>query len=236
MTRRNAWGMLMKNVIFKKISRLSTVAIAVIFSVIFFSDKPLFSATGEGASLQFTAQSTCAIGMTIILHQNSSTGGPVSTINFGTLQIFTGSKGEKTLRSSTSGSTGTGSVVAMIYPSPCGGPYYIDVSSQNGPLTSAGGATIPPGACIVVPVYSCYDQWDPTMCIPLTGTMGTAAPWANAGTVTRIYTSDAVGNYRALEAHFAITDDPKDGATTGVPPDQIRGTYSGTVVFTMTSV
>ena len=220
------------------IARARAIALA-LFVLAFFTAPPnLFSASSETDNLQFTAQNDCTFALTVQLYKNTPfNGSMLSTMDFGTLQVYTDVSGAKTLRSSTSGSTGTGAVAAMIYPGPCGGwPYRITANTVSGPLTdSTTGQTIPSGACTVVPVYSPSDNDFGAGPQPLVGTMGTPGSWAIAGSPITLYTSDAAGNYRATQAYFSITDDPAAGATTGVPPDQQAGSYGGTILITMTA-
>ena len=142
-------------------------------------------------------------------------------MDFGTLQGGTG-----TLRSSTSGSTGTGDVVVLISGVSSGLPYTITETSAA-PLTS-GTNTVPPGACVVTPVYADADNGGAS----LVGALGTPGSWVG----TRIlYTSDAIGSIRTIQAHFAVVDTGTPGATENVPLNQPAGTYTGTVTFTVSA-
>ena len=174
-------------------------------------------------------------GITIFLHKNTSTGTVVPAMNFGQLVEFTNpSTGAVTLRSSQSGSTGTGSIVAMIYPQSSGTKQYF-VNVIGTPLTNATGDVLPTGACTVALAYSPNDQWDGGAGqIPQVGTFGAFGSWVVASPGRLLYTSNSVGAYRAFQAHFAITDDPATGATMNIPVTQKGGTYNGTVIFTMT--
>lgn len=192
-----------------------------------------FAEQSSSDPVLFEAALAPTLGITIVLHQNSSTGPEIPSMNFGSLVEFTNpNTSSKTLRSSTAGSTGTGSVVVMIYPQPTGKPYHVD--SSGGVLTNATGDTIPPGASSVVPIYSPQDNDFGGGPLPLVGQLGDPGSWVVSSPGRRIYTSDAAGDYRAIQAHFSITDDQTAGATSAVPIDQRGGAYSGTVVFTIT--
>ena len=194
---------------------------------------PAFHSSGD--PFAFEASIATGLGITVILHQNSSTGPEVSSMNFGNLVEFVNPvTGGKTLRSSTQGSTGTGSIVAMIYPAASGTnvPYHVDCS--GGSLVNSSGATLPTGACIVTPVYSPEDNNFGAGGVPIAGTLGAGGSWVVASPGRRIFTSNAAADYRAIQAHFAITDDTAAGATQAVPINQPGGNYQGTVVFTIT--
>ena len=143
-------------------------------------------------------------------------------MDFGTLQNI----GTGTLRSSATGSTGVGSVIALLSAVSTGVPYTI---SQNGTQLTSGSNTLPSGATTVVPVYATQDNGGQA----LVGTLGTAASWVNANKT--LYTSNAAADTRLIQAHYSVTDDPAAGATTGVPTSQAAGTYTATVTFTVTT-
>jgi hypothetical protein len=145
-----------------------------------------------------------------------------NTMNFGTLQNV----GTGTLRSSTTGSTGTGSVIALLSAVSSGTPYVI---TQNGTALTSGVNTLPSGATTVVPIYAPEDNGGQA----LVGTLGTPGTWVNASKT--LYTSNAAAATRIIQAHYSVTDDPAAGATTGVPLNQAAGTYASTVTFTVTA-
>ena len=145
-----------------------------------------------------------------------------NAMNFGTLQDL----GTGTLRSSTTGSTGTGSVIAFISALSSGTPYTI---TQTGTQLTSGSNTLPAGACTVVPVYAAADNGGQA----LVGTLGTKGTWV--ATDKTLYTSNAAADVRQIQYHYSITDDSNAGATTGVPTNQAAGTYTATVTFTVTA-
>ncbi len=212
--------------------RLLKTNISFIFLLFVCAPSALCTEGGGGGGV-FEGNFDPTLGITIVLHKNSSTGSIISSMDFGVLVPFTNpNTGGITLRSSTSGSTGTGSVVAMIYPQPTGKPYYINCYSNA--LTEVSGKTIPSGACVVVPVYSAFDNDFGDGPQPLVGTLGEKGSWVGASPGRQIYQSNSIGDYRAIQTHFSITDDPATGASSYVPIDQMRGTYNATVTFTIT--
>ena len=201
-----------------------TRVISVFFLIMFFTAPPLFSVTGEGGSLQFAALNTPTIGLVIHVFPETAggVGGEVTQMGFGTLKEFTNpSTGGKTLRSAVG-------FLVMLYPQGTTAPYHLDCSGAA--LTGPGGVTLPPGACTVKAGYSALDQ-----CPGCKVGVGTVNP--SGGTWIpgyRIYDSDAAGDYQAIQAHLAITDDPSVGASGAVKIDQASGSYNGTVTFTLT--
>ena len=157
------------------------------------------------------------------LNQNSTTGPTVSNMNFGTLNndLGTGS-----LRSTTTGSTGTGSVAVRLSGNSSGVPYTI---TQTGTAPTNGGNIILAGACTVVPIYSSADNAG----LGLVGSMGAAGTWV--ATNKMLYTSDSAGSFRTIQCQYAITDNPAAGATASVPLNQPPGTYNASITFTITS-
>ena len=138
--------------------------------------------------------------------------------------------GTGTLRSSATGTTGTGAVAVFLSATTQGLPYTI---TQTGTSMSNGSSILPAGACIVRPVYAAADNGGLTL--PAGASIGTGGTWTSA-TARVIYQSEAgVAQGRTVQAYYSITDDPVAGATTGVPTSQAAGTYSGTVTFTLTA-
>ncbi len=185
-----------------------------------------YAATASSGPYSVSAQVNSTLTLSVVLKKNSSTGATVSSIDFGTLQEFTNpTTGGKTLRSSTAGSTGTGSVVALVSANSHGVPYSI---KQTGTALSAGGSTIPAGACTFVPVYASADNGGAGN----TNTLGSATSWV--GNDKTIVTSTD-GSMRTYQVHYSITDDTAAGANAAVPVNQIGGTYSAQVTFTATA-
>lgn len=178
--------------------------------------------TASTPTFSASAVVPATIQMNVGLAQNTTDGPALSNMNFGTLQVA----GTGALRSSPNSSTGTGSAVAIISAIGSGIPYAI---TQTGSAPTTGVDTIPAGACTVVPVYSSADNTGASF----VGTLGAPGSWVATNKV--LYTSDAEGSGRVIQAHYAITDDPASGGTAAVPSDQPPGTYSSTVTFTITT-
>ena len=191
-------------------------------SVFLVASQSVFAATATSGPVNISASVDGTLTLSVALKKNNSVGATIPSMDFGQLiDIGTG-----TLRSSAAGSTLTGNVTAMISANSHGLPYAI---TQTGTTLSNGATTLPSGACTVVPVYASADNGGAA----LVGTLGTKGPWAVSGKT--LYTSDAAGSVRTIQAIYSVTDDPASGATTGVPLSQAGGTYSGTVTFTVTA-
>ncbi len=201
----------------KKFTKIAAIVVAVLVLV----SPAGFAATQSTAPVNISAQVLGALSISVVLHQNSSIGALVTSMDFGSLQGTSG-----TLRSSSAGSTGTGSVVAMITCNSSGLPYAVTETSAAA-LTS-GINTIPTGACAVVPVYAAADNGGDG----LVGSLGTAGSWVGTRT---LYTSDGIGSIRTIQSHFAIVDSGSTGGSADVPLNQPAGTYTGTVTFTVTA-
>ena len=171
----------------------------------------------------FTGTFDPSLGLIIHIYpEGSST--EVSSMNFGTLTPFTDSNGGQTLRCA-------GGFKVMIYPQPTGHTYQITCTGTV--LTNSAGNTLPSGACVVAPSYSGFDNdfgAGPTS-MPADASVGTSGPWGPSSRV--LYNSGFNGEYRAIQAHFAITDDGNTGATAAVRIDQPSGSYTGTVVISI---
>lgn len=195
-------------------------------ALLFAFSQSAFAASVSKPPVNVSAIVSSSLSLNLALFKNSVaapndiTAG--NAMPFGTLQNI----GTGTLRSSPTGSTGIGSVVALLSAISTGAPYTI---TQNGTIMTSGANTLPAGATTVVPVYSPEDNGG----APLVGTMGTPATWVNASKV--LYTSNAAADTRVIQAHYSVTDDPAAGATTGVPLSQAAGTYTATVTFTVTT-
>ena len=94
-------------------------------------------------------------------------------------------------------------------------------------LTS-GTDTIPAGAFVLNDAYSASDNGGAANEGTVTFVSGSAV-----GTRT-IYTSGGTHSMRSLQAHYMITDNPALGATSSVPLDQPDGTYTTSVVISVT--
>ena len=183
-----------------------------------------FAATATSGPFQISAAVNGGLELTTVLRKNDFSGSIVTSMDFGNLvDIGTG-----TLRSSTTGSTGTGAVDVFISANSHGIPYTI---TQTGTALSNGSATLPSGACTVVPVYAPADNGGAPL--PAGATVGTKGTWVGTRT---LYTSESgVAALRLIQAFYSVTDDPAAGATTGVPTNQSGGAYTGTVTFTVTA-
>lgn len=204
----------------KNLTKIAAIFVAVILAA---APSNLFAASTSTSAISVAASIPASLTISAVLHKNSSTGTTVTSMDFGTLKEDVANE----LRSSTNGSTGTGSVVAMLTANSQSLPYVI---SQTGTALSNGSTTIPSGACTFVPVYASQDNGgasDP-------GTLGSADTWVST-TGKTIYTSDSAGSLRTIQAHYSVTGDPNAGATTIVPVNQASGSYSATVTFTVTA-
>lgn len=179
------------------------------------------------SSSQYTTRAEVEGGMTINveLHKNSSTGAVVTSMDFGTLEDI----GTGTLRSSPTGSTGTGNVTALVSANAQGLPYEI---RQTGTALSNGTTNLPAGACTVVSIYEPLDNGGAGL--PSGATLGTAGSWVATDKV--LYHSDSAGALRTIQAIYSITDDDDAGSTDIVPLTQPGGIYNGVVTFTATTV
>lgn len=194
-----------------------------------------FAGTVSSPTFPASAVVDGSLAMTVTLRRNSTAGAVATQMNFGQLQefSFTNPAGvvSNTLRSSATGpgNTGTGSIVASITANSHGLPYVI---KQTGTALSNGTATIPAGACTVVPVYATQDNGG--LAKPAAAVLGTAGSWV--ATDKALYTSETgVAAMRTIQNYYSITDDPAAGATAAVPVSQASGTYNGTVTFTVTA-
>lgn len=163
--------------------------------------------------------------LTVVMRKNDFSGPIVTNMDFGRLvDIGTG-----TLRSSSTSTTGTGAVDVFLSANSQGLPYTI---TQTGTALSSGSASLPAGACVVVPVYAQADNGGAAQ--PQGATLGTPGTWVSSGKV--LYASES-GNaaMRTIQAIYSISDDPAAGATTGVPVDQPGGDYDATITFTATA-
>ncbi|HTL70290.1 MAG TPA: hypothetical protein VL404_03265 [Candidatus Eisenbacteria bacterium] len=203
----------------KKVT-VSLVALLFAFAQSAFAASVSKPAVNVSAVVSSNLQLNMALYKNSVAVANDITAG--NAMAFGTLKDV----GTGTLRSSTTGSTGTGSVVALLSAISTGVPYTI---TQNGTALTSGVNTLPAGATTVVPVYAPEDNGGQA----LVGTLGTAGSWVNANKT--LYTSNAAAAGRVIQAHYSVTDDPAAGATTGVPTSQAAGTYTATVTFTVTA-
>jgi hypothetical protein len=194
-----------------------------VFVIVFLVASPsAFATTATSGPYTISASVDGTLTMSVALKKNSSTGAALTSMDFGKLvDIGTG-----TLRSSATSTTGTGNVTAMISANSHALPYVI---SQTGTVLSNGVQTLPSGACTVVPGLYPADNGGAAN----VGTVGTAGTWVATGKT--LYTSNATGDIRTIQAAYSVTDDSAAGATTGVPLNQASGTYNGSVTFTVTA-
>jgi hypothetical protein len=203
--------------------KIVSMAILVVM-VVGFASPAAFAVTTSTAPITTSASVASALSLTVVLKKNDFAGATITTMNFGQLvNIGTG-----TLRSSPTGTTGTGAVAAFISPNSQGLPYTI---TQTGTTMSNGSTTLPSGALTVVPVYAAADNGG--LAKPAAAVVGTAGSWIGTRT---LYTSETgTAASRTIQAIYSVTDDPAAGATTGIPTSQAAGTYTGTVTITMTT-
>jgi len=183
----------------------------------------VFAATINSPAITVSAQVPSNLALNVTLRQNSSTGTVLPSMDFGTLQPTASTN----LVSSASGSTGTGSVVAMLSANTQGAPYVI---SQTGTaLTRSGGAeTLPAGALQVTPVYAAADNGGAAM--PAGASLGTQGTWVASGKTLYDSENGSPAAIRVVQVHYAVIE----GAGGTVPPNQAAGTYNGTVTYTVT--
>ena len=129
------------------------------------------AATSVQGPFTVSASVASALALTVVMKKNDFAGATVASMNFGNLiDIGTG-----TLRSSATGTTGTGAVAVFLSANSQGAPYSI---TQTGTPMSNGSTTLPAGACIVKPVYAAADNGGSTM--PAGATLGTGGTWTSA--------------------------------------------------------
>ncbi len=178
------------------------------------------SSSSNPIAFGFEVQGT--LTMTVELRKNHTGGAVVTAMDFGKLiNIGTGS-----LRSSTTSTTGTGAICALVRATSPSAPYVI---TQSGSALSNGITTLPAGACTVVPTYNAADNGGALL--PAGASVGTKGTWVENGKV--LYTSGPDYSTRNVTCYYSITDDPAAGASTGVPINQPGGVYTGTITFTV---
>ena len=205
----------------KKIVILALVAFALVTCA------PAFAAsTVTSGPYNITASVDGALSMSVVLYKNTVIPANVVTnMSFGSLMDV----GTGTLRSSPTGSTGVGSVVALISANSHSLPYTI---KQTGTAMTSGTNSLPSGACCVTPVYASADNGG--LAKPAGAVLGTPGSWV--ATDKAIYTSETgAAAMRTVQAHYSISDDPAAGSTAGVPLSQAGGSYAGTVTISVTA-
>lgn len=203
----------------KKLISLAVMAVMVL------GLKTAYAATATSGAIGTSATVTAGLTLDVVLRKNDSGGAVITSMNFGGLKNI----GTGTLRSSSTGSTTTGNVTAMITANSQSLPYVI---TQTGTAMSNGSTTLPSGACTVVPVYAAADNGGASM--PSGAVLGTAGTWVATGKV--LYDSEnTAAAIRTIQAVYSITDDPAAGSTAGVPLNQAAGNYTGTVTITVTA-
>ena len=193
------------------------------------------AATASTPNIAASASVSGALTLDVVLKKNGFNGDVITSMDFGTLKELsvtnpTTGAVSKTLRSSASGSTGTGAVAAFITANSHGLPYAI--TSTGSALTNGSGATIPTGACTVVPVYAKEDNGN--LDKPSGAELGTPGSWVGTRT---LYTSErGTAAIRSIQAYYSITDDLVAGATAAVPISQPGGSYGNSnIVITVTA-
>jgi hypothetical protein len=182
------------------------------------------AATASTPTITTSASVPSALTLGVTLRKNDSAGAIITTMDFGNLvDIGTG-----TLRSSPTGTTGTGAVAAFITANSQGLPYTI---TSTGTALSNGTTTLPSGALTVVPGYAAADNGGAAL--PTGAVVGSAGSWVGTRT---LYTSESgTAAIRTIQAGYSVTDSPAAGSTAVVPLNQAAGTYNGTVVITVTA-
>ena len=182
-----------------------------------------FAVTNSSAPILMGADVSGTLAISYTIYKNEW-GDQVTTMDFGKLvNIGTG-----TLRSATTSTTGAGAYCVHLTISSPGAPYTI---TQTGTQLTAGPNKIPTGACTVVPVYVASDNGGQGL--PTGAVVGIAGSWVATNKI--LYTSDPAYSIRTLRFYYSITDDPAAGSSSYVPLDQAGGTYTGTVMFTVTT-
>ena len=200
-------------------SGLSTALLVLVVASAAYASSVSLAPIAVSADVQQVLQINVTLFKNSVSAANQVTG---TSINFGVLVDSNGA-----LISSANGNTGVGSIVALISAATSGRPYTITQTATQLSTGGASPAAIPAGAQTVVPVYIAIDNGG----APLVGAMGTAGSWV--GTKT-LYTSNAAGDVRVIQAHYAVTNDPAAGATESVPPNQPAGNYAANIAFTVT--
>lgn len=208
----------------KKLMTITLVAVIVLAGTAPYASAAQFTSPAKTV----TANVPSTLSLNIVLKRNDFAGTIIQNMDFGNLvDIGTG-----TLRSSPTGTTGTGAVYAAITPVVQGGlPYTI---TQDGSPMSNGTTTLPTGPLVVKAVYEPLDQTPSGSPQPAGSTTPTQAGASWVGTRT-LYTSGGTGAIRTVTAFYSITDDALAGSTGSVPTTQAPGSYTGTVTFTLTA-
>ena len=196
------------------LSRFKITGVAGFILIIFLGMAPLLFAGGH-----FGGTFDPDLGITIKIYQEGSSA-EVPSMNFGTL-LETASGGGRVLR-------GNVGFVVFIYPQV---NYIYQIYCTGSDLTNGDGYKLPAGACVVTPVYAPGDNNGNAP--PPGSSAGSPGSWVTSA--HRVIYTDSNGEYRAIQAHFAIREDIP-GATQAVPIAQPSGTYTGTVVFTIIDI
>lgn len=206
------------------------VTMAVIMGMVAgFTAPYVIAATTSLGPITVSAAVPVAFDLGMEMKKNDFAGATITAMDFGTLGTITLTNGQKSsLRSVTTGSTGTAAVDVFFGASTQGAPYTI---TQTGtPMTGPGGATLPAANLIVVPFYTPDDNGGATL--PAGASVGAPGSWVGTRT---IYTSGPTAAARVVQAFYSITDDPAVGAVGGITSAQAAGAYTGTVTFTLTA-
>ena len=121
--------------------------LVVIGSAAFLAVSPVAFAVSHGP-VDVSAEVGGDLLLSVVLHKNNSTGFITTSMDFGVLEDI----GSHTLRSSPTGSTGTGNISAVIFANSHGAHYTIKQTGTS--LQNGDGVILPTGACTVVPVYA----------------------------------------------------------------------------------
>jgi hypothetical protein len=203
---------------------------SIIGLLMFFSIASPLGATAASLSapvITVNAAVETNMSLTVTLKKNDWNGATISSMDFGTLKP--GILGD-TLISSTAGSTQTGDVLVWIYAHAQGAPFAIQ---QTGTPLVSGVNKIPEGACMVTPVWITQDNQGKSM--PSGAALGNRGSWIKTNKI--LYTSEpGTTTYAGIRAYYAIGDfNQGPPALDMVPLYQPAGSYSGTVVITMTA-
>ncbi len=208
--------------------KLMTIAV-IVGMIAGFTAPYVIAATSIEGPITVSAAVPVNFDLSMEMKKNTFAGVTLTAMDFGTLGTITLTDGSKSsLRSVLTGSTGTAAVDVFFGASTQGAPYTI---TQTGtPMTGPGGATLPVGNLIVVPVYAPEDNGGAAL--PAGASIGARGTWVGTRT---IYTSGPSAAARVVQAFYSITDDPAAGAVGGITSAQAAGAYTGTVTFTLTA-
>ncbi len=180
---------------------------------------PVFATDITSSAVNVVAIVDGQVSISLVLTENTSTGATLTSVNFGELEPDSGGVTMHSARN----------VVISITANTHGLPYVI---KQTGSSLTTGSETIPPGSCVVTPVYTAADNAGADQ--PPGSSLGAAGSWVATDKV--LYASESgTAAMRTIQNIYAITSDPGAGATSTVPSEQPGGNYSSSLTLTATT-